>query len=141
VFRTIPIAALIGLLSACSPAAEASAEPAAEPEVRRMVSVDWENQTEDAYAVTFAHDGALVATANVLPCEAAGMGVEMVGTFSIGVAAGGGAPGVITEPAPEVIDSTAWPEAGFVVVVIGPDGAVTVEERDDRVTPAEDICP
>ncbi len=139
--RTLAVAAFVGLLSACSPATEEpSAEPAFDEDVLRDVSVDWENRTEDTYTVTLAQNGTLVATGHVLPCEAAGFGIQMAGPFSIGLTSGGG-PGV-SKPGAEIADSTGWPAAdGFVVVVIAPDGAVTVEKRDERVTPAEGICP
>ena len=135
--RSVCVAVFIGLLSACAPASE----PEPDQNALRDVSVDWENRTEDVYTLTFAQNGALVATGHMEPCVASGMGIQLAGPFSVGVAPGGG-PGVITEPGSEVADSTDWPDAGdgFVVVVVEGDGALTIEERDEQRF-AEGICP
>lgn len=133
--RSAPVAVLIGFLSACS-----AAEPAPDQNPLRDVTVDWENRTADVYTLTFAQNGSLVATGHMEPCSASGMGIQLAGPFSVGVAPGGG-PGVITEPGPEVADSTTWREAdGFVVIVIQPDGSLTVEERAQQRV-AVDLCP
>lgn len=133
--QSVPVAALIGLLSACS---LLGPTPIEDP--MHEVWVEYENYTDDVYSVTVAREGEPAGGVRVEPCSAGGAGWPLAEPFTVGIAPGGLEEN--TEPGAEVTDWTAWHEAGdgFVVIVIQADGRVTVETRAGQRF-AEGICP
>jgi hypothetical protein len=105
-----------------------------------QVWIEWENRTEETYAVTVLADGAeSPAFGQVEPCSAHGMGVNVDPPFSIGIREWAQHP---DEPGREVADERAWEEAGHrLLLVITEGGQVTLRTWTEQRVLLDAFCP
>lgn len=105
-----------------------------------QVWIEWENHTDEAYAITVLAQGAeSPAYGEVEPCTAHGMGLNLDGPFSIGIRDWAGDASM---PGREVADERAWRDAGGkLLLVINEGGRVTLDTWTEQRAPVAGFCP
>jgi len=105
-----------------------------------QVWVEWENRTEETYAITVLADGAeSPAYGEAEPCTAHGMGVNVDEPFSIGIAPWDRN---LSKPGREVADERAWRAAGQrLLLVIDDGGQVTLGHWTEQRASVRGMCP
>lgn len=108
------------------------------------MAVEYENRSEQRYALTLAEGDVLRGYAEILPCSANGTGMNLAEPFSVGLTRLAPGMGEVTQPGREVVDWTAFREAGgdeFVLVIIEADETVTIATIDERRSIQGGFCP
>lgn len=105
-----------------------------------QVWIEWENHTDEAYAITVLAQGAdSPAYGEVEPCTAHGMGLNLDGPFRIGIRDWDDDPSM---PGREVADERAWRNAdGRLLLVIDEGGRVTLDTWTEQRAPVAGFCP
>ena len=90
--------------------------------------VAWQNRSHERLILTVAEDGELAAFAEVLPCTAHDLAMDVRPPFAIGL---GPQDGPINEPLPAVLDSTQLPpgQPPDFLVRIDPEGRISTAPR------------
>ena len=107
------------------------------------MAVEYENRSEQRYALTLAEGDVLRGYAEILPCSANGTGMNLAEPFSVGLTRLGPGIGEVTQPGREVVDWTAFREAAgeFVLVIIEADETVTIAATNERRSIPDGLCP
>ena len=100
--------------------------------------VAWQNYSDQSYALTMSRPDEM-GWALVEPCSADAMSLEIAEPFTVGLASSGPSE---SDPGRPIADSTDVGEAepGFLVVVIDPNGEVTLETTEE-IQSEHGICP
>jgi hypothetical protein len=130
------VAVAVALLSACG--LQPGPTPLDVP--ANQVWIEWENHTDEAYAITVLAQGAeSPAYGEVEPCTAHGMGLNLDGPFSIGIRDWDDDP---SRPGREVADERTWREAdGRLLLVIDEGGRVTPDTWTEQQASVAGFCP
>lgn len=111
-----------------------------------QVWIEWENRTEDSWAISVVAEGEGISDyAEAEPCTAGGMGVVVAEPFSIGI--GPWVLGDVGEAPREVADERAWRQAGGRLLLIIEDGpllggpTVTLDTWVEQRADVPGFCP
>lgn len=105
-----------------------------------QVWIEWENRTQETYAITVLADGAeSPAYGEAEPCTAHGMGVNIDEPFSIGIAPWDAD---LTKPGREVADDSTWRLADRrLLLVIHEGGRVALGTWTEQRASVRGFCP
>lgn len=105
-----------------------------------QVWIEWENLTQNSYAITVLAAGAEnPAYGEVEPCTAHGMGLNIDEPFTIGIREWNDDP---ADPGRVIADESDWRLAGGrLLVVINVDGGITLDTWTEQRASVRGLCP